>query len=77
MLNPTTDYHYDSDRGQHVIDFFEVFIARTPTGERVVCRVPPEDTATLARLLDAQTSPIGSAGQVSSAGEQPLVWRSV
>ena len=54
-----------------------VVIARTPTGERVVCRVPPEDAATLARLLDAQTSPIGSAGQVSSAGEQPLVWRSV
>ncbi len=26
VLSPTTDYHYDSDRGQHVIDFFEVFI---------------------------------------------------
>ena len=54
----TVTYARDGDPLQGVV------IARTPQNERVMARVPPRDTETLALLTSLDRSAVGTAGQV-------------
>lgn len=53
---------------------FGTVIGRTPQGQRLMARVPADDTATLARLTDLDRQPVGSAGQVSRLDAKRLRW---
>lgn len=50
-------------------------IALTPSGERLLARVAPDDAATIARLLDVEFEPIGTMGQVTKASDGIMEWR--
>ena len=49
-------------------------IARTPDGERLMARVPPGDTATIAVLTDLDSHPVGRSGTVSRLDPKRLGW---
>lgn len=50
-------------------------IALTPSGERLLARVAPDDAATIARLIDVESEPIGTTGQVTKASDGIMEWR--
>ncbi|MNE86845.1 acetyl-CoA acetyltransferase [compost metagenome] len=52
-----------------------IVIARTPAGERLMARVEPDDTATLAVLTDLDHSPVGRTGRVTAGRDAALRWR--
>jgi acetyl-CoA C-acetyltransferase len=52
-----------------------VVILRNAESERTLARVPASDKATLARLLDLDLSPIGSAGAITRAGDGMQEWK--
>lgn len=51
-----------------------VVILRTATNERALARVPANDTATLAMLMDQDKTPVGAKGRISTAGDGVLEW---
>lgn len=53
---------------------FGVVVARAPSGERFLARVPAEDAATIAFLTDGSAEPVGSTGE-AVAGETHMLWR--
>jgi acetyl-CoA C-acetyltransferase len=52
-----------------------VAMLRTPEGTRALARVPAHDGATLAHLLNMDRTPVGSTGDVVTAGDGVLEWR--
>jgi acetyl-CoA C-acetyltransferase len=52
-----------------------VVILRTAANERALARVPVQDQATLAFLMDQDKTPVGSSGAISTAGDGVLEWR--
>jgi acetyl-CoA C-acetyltransferase len=52
-----------------------VVMLRTPENARALARVPAEDNATLAHLLNMDRTPVGSLGDISTAGDGVLEWR--
>ncbi|WP_295854130.1 acetyl-CoA acetyltransferase [Tardiphaga sp.] len=52
-----------------------VVILRTADNARALARVPADDTATLAHLMDQDRTPVGSTGAISTAGDGVLEWR--
>ena len=51
-----------------------IVIARTPSGERLMARVEPDDTATIGVLTDPDRTPVGRTGQVDVHDDQRLHW---
>jgi acetyl-CoA C-acetyltransferase len=54
---------------------FATVIARTPGGERFVCRVPPADGATLAALTSGEREPVGRTGTATGGADGFVDWR--
>jgi acetyl-CoA C-acetyltransferase len=54
-----------------------VVMLRTADNARALARVPVSDTATLARLLDMDRTPVGSSGEISTAADGMLEWQSI
>ena len=54
---------------------FSTLIARTPTGQRFLCRVPPSDGATLAALTSGEFEPVGRRGVASEGADGYVDWR--
>ena len=54
---------------------FSTVIARTPTGQRFLCRVPPTDGATLAALTSGEHEPVGRNGVASPGADGLVHWR--
>ena len=54
---------------------FSTVIARTPTGQRFLCRVPPTDGATLAALTSGEREPVGRHGVASNGADGFVDWR--
>jgi len=52
-----------------------VVMLRTPDNARALARVRAEDGATLAHLLNMDRTPVGSSGDISTAGDGVLEWR--
>jgi acetyl-CoA C-acetyltransferase len=52
-----------------------VVMLRTPANARALARVRAEDGATLAHLLNMDRTPVGSSGDISTAGDGVLEWR--
>jgi acetyl-CoA C-acetyltransferase len=52
-----------------------VVMLRTSDDARTLARVPARDGATLAHLLDLDRSPVGSSGDIVTAGDGVLEWR--
>jgi acetyl-CoA C-acetyltransferase len=52
-----------------------VVMLRTPDDTRALARVPAQDGQTLAHLLNMDRTPVGSAGDIVSAGDGVLEWR--
>jgi acetyl-CoA C-acetyltransferase len=52
-----------------------VVMLRTSGNERALARVPADDYATLAHLLDMDRTPVGSRGNIVAAGDGVLEWR--
>jgi acetyl-CoA C-acetyltransferase len=52
-----------------------VVMLRTSDHARALARVPARDGATLAHLLDLDRSPVGSSGEIVTAGDGVLEWR--
>jgi acetyl-CoA C-acetyltransferase len=52
-----------------------VVMLRTPDDARALARVPAQDGGTLAHLLNLDRTPVGSAGDIVSAGDGVLEWR--
>jgi acetyl-CoA C-acetyltransferase len=52
-----------------------VVILRTPENRRALARVPANDRATLAHLLNMDRTPVGSVGDIVSAEDGILEWR--
>jgi acetyl-CoA C-acetyltransferase len=52
-----------------------VVMLRTSDNARVLARVPVQDTRTLAHLLNMERTPVGSSGEIVSAGDGVLEWR--
>jgi acetyl-CoA C-acetyltransferase len=52
-------------------------VLRTAENARALARVPVSDTATLARLLDMDRTPVGSSGEISTAADGMLEWQSI
>lgn len=52
-----------------------VVILRTAANERALARVPAQDNATLAFLMDQDKTPVGASGAISTAGDGVLEWR--
>jgi acetyl-CoA C-acetyltransferase len=48
---------------------------RTAQGFRALARVPRSDGATLARLTDIDRTPVGSLGDIRTADDGVLEWR--
>lgn len=53
---------------------FGTVIARTPAGERLMARVPADDTRSIALLTDLDTQPVGTSGTVSRLDPKRLQW---
>ena len=54
---------------------YGVVILRTADNARALARVPVSDTASLARLLSMDTSPVGLTGAISTAADGVPEWR--
>jgi acetyl-CoA C-acetyltransferase len=54
---------------------FSTVIARTPNGQRFLCRVPPTDGATLAALTSGEFEPVGRRGVASDGADGYVNWR--
>ena len=52
-----------------------VVMLRTADNARALARVPARDGATLAHLLDMDRTPVGSRGEIVSADDGILEWR--
>ena len=52
-----------------------VVMLRTPANARALARVPAQDGATLAHLLNMDRTPVGSSGDIVSADDGVLEWR--
>ncbi|HMH97933.1 MAG TPA: acetyl-CoA acetyltransferase [Bradyrhizobium sp.] len=52
-----------------------VVMLRTPDNARALARVPADDGATLAHLLNMDRTPVGSVGDIISADDGVLEWR--
>jgi len=52
-----------------------VVMLRTPDNARALARVPAQDSQTLAHLLNMDRTPVGSSGDIVSAGDGVLEWR--
>jgi acetyl-CoA C-acetyltransferase len=52
-----------------------VVILRTAANERALARVPVQDQATLAFLMDQDKTPVGASGPISTADDGVLEWR--
>jgi len=52
-----------------------VAMLRTPHNARALARVPAQDGATLAHLSNMDRSPVGSSGDIVTAGDGVLEWR--
>jgi acetyl-CoA C-acetyltransferase len=52
-----------------------VVILRTRDDARTLARVPANDGATLAHLLNMDRTPVGSTGDIVTAGDGVLEWR--
>ncbi len=52
-----------------------VVMLRTEANARALARVPANDAATLAHLLNMDRTPVGSVGDISTAGDGVLEWR--
>jgi acetyl-CoA C-acetyltransferase len=52
-----------------------VVMLRTPDNARALARVPAQDTATLAHLLNLDRTPVGSRGDIATADDGVLEWR--
>lgn len=52
-----------------------VVLLRTADNARALARVPVQDAATLAHLLDMDRSPVGSRGAISTASDGVLEWK--
>lgn len=53
---------------------FGVVVARTPAGERLMARVPAQDSETLRFLTDLDAKPVGRRGTVRRLDEKRLQW---
>jgi len=53
---------------------FATVIARTPNGQRFLCRVPPSDGATLAALTSGELEPVGRRGMASDGADGTVHW---
>jgi acetyl-CoA C-acetyltransferase len=65
----TVIYGRDNEIGHGVV------MLRTPDDARALARVPAQDGRTLAHLLNMDRTPVGSAGDIVSAGDGVLEWR--
>jgi acetyl-CoA C-acetyltransferase len=54
---------------------FSTVIARTPNGQRFLCRVPPSDGATLAALTSGECEPVGRRGVATDGADGLVHWR--
>jgi acetyl-CoA C-acetyltransferase len=54
---------------------YGVVMLRTPENARALARVPAHDGRTLAHLLNADRTPVGSSGEIASAEDGILEWR--
>ena len=52
-----------------------VAMLRTPANGRALARIPPQDGATLAHLLNMDRTPVGSTGEIVTADDGALEWR--
>ncbi len=52
-----------------------VVMLRTETDQRALARVPADDAATLAHLLNMDRTPVGTLGAIATAGDGVLEWR--
>jgi len=52
-----------------------VVMLRTADDARALARVPAEDTATLAHLMDQERTPVGTGGAISTAKDGVLEWK--
>jgi acetyl-CoA C-acetyltransferase len=52
-----------------------VVMLRTEQDARALARVPANDTATLAHLLNMDRTPVGSLGNIVTAEDGVLEWR--
>jgi acetyl-CoA C-acetyltransferase len=52
-----------------------VVMLRTADGARALARVPAQDAATLARLMDMERTPVGATGTISTSDDGILEWR--
>jgi acetyl-CoA C-acetyltransferase len=52
-----------------------VVMLRTPDNARALARVPAQDGATLAHLLNMDRTPVGTSGNIASAEDGVLEWR--
>jgi acetyl-CoA C-acetyltransferase len=52
-----------------------VVMLRTAANARALARVPAQDEATLAHLLDLDRTPVGSIGEIVTAADGVLEWR--
>ena len=52
-----------------------VVMLRTQDDARALARVPASDRQTLAHLLNMDRTPVGSVGEIISAGDGMLEWR--
>lgn len=50
-------------------------VARTPTGDRFLAHVPPDDTATIAFLTNGNSDPVGSTGTAHRQADGLTHWR--
>jgi acetyl-CoA C-acetyltransferase len=48
---------------------------RTKDNARALARVPAADRATLAHLMNMDRTPVGSSGNIATAGDGVLEWR--
>jgi acetyl-CoA C-acetyltransferase len=52
-----------------------VVMLRTAANDRALARVPAQDSATLAHLLNMDRTPVGSLGDITAADDGVLEWR--
>jgi acetyl-CoA C-acetyltransferase len=52
-----------------------VAMLRTDTNARTLARIPAQDDATLAHLMNMDRSPIGSVGEITMADDDVPEWR--
>ena len=52
-----------------------VVMLRTESDARALARIPANDSATLAHLLNMDRTPVGSTGEIVTSGDGVLEWR--